>query len=247
MPKFFVDQTALKEDMIEVVGNNFNHIKNVLRLSVDDEIVINDGQGYDYKCIITTMDQNAIYAQIKERIQSTAEPFTKVTLFQSLIKGEKMEWVIQKAVEIGVFEIVPLLTTRCVVKLEGDKKVAAKIDRWNKIAEAAAKQSGRGVVPVVQQPLKMDEAIKYIEDQNLKGFIPYEKEDESGMRSMLQSQNSERFGILIGPEGGFTEEEVASALAHQIQPITLGKRILRSETASLVALTTILYEMGEMG
>lgn len=247
MPKFFVDQTAIKENMIEVVGNNFNHIKNVLRLSVDDEIIINDGQGYDYKCIISTMDQNGICASIKEKLESTAEPFTKITLFQSLIKGEKMEWVIQKAVEIGVHEIVPLLTTRCVVKLEGDKKIAAKIDRWNKIAEAAAKQSGRGVVPVVHKPLEMDKAIQYIENHDLKGFIPYEKESELGMRGVLQSQSCERFGILIGPEGGFTEEEVTMALSHQIQPITLGKRILRSETASLVALTSILYEMGELG
>lgn len=246
MPKFFVDISDIKDEYILMTGTNFNHIKNVLRLDLEDEIIINDRQGQDYKCIISSMDQNTICATIKERYSATTEPITKVTLFQSLIKGEKMEWVIQKAVEIGVAEIVPLLTDRCVVKLEGQKKVAAKIERWNKIAESAAKQSGRGVVPIVKEPMDIKEAIDYMQENEIKGFIPYEKESATSIKVALQSEVGQKYGILIGPEGGFTEEEVDLAVSQHIYSITLGKRILRSETASLVALTTIMYEMGEM-
>ncbi|MGL4344264.1 MAG: 16S rRNA (uracil(1498)-N(3))-methyltransferase [Cellulosilyticaceae bacterium] len=246
MPKFFVDQANIGKESILIDGVNFNHIKNVLRLNLEDEIIINDRQGHDYKCIIKIMDQNAIHADIQEKQDSTAEPLTQVTLFQSLIKGEKMDWVIQKAVEIGVSEIVPLITSRCVVKLEGAKKVAVKVERWNKIAESAAKQSGRGIVPIVREPLSIEEAINYVQANQIKSFIPYEKEEGTGIKSILEAQHLLKYGIFIGPEGGFTEDEVDLAMSNHIQSITLGKRILRSETASLVALTTIMYEMGEM-
>lgn len=247
MPKFFVKSSNIGENKIIIDDENVNHMKNVLRLQVGDEIIINDRQGHDYKCIINAIESSKIIADINSVADSSSEPSTHVTLFQSLIKGEKMEWVIQKAVEIGVTKIVPLCTARCVVKLDSPKKMASKIERWNKIAESAAKQSGRGIVPEVSYPMYFDEAIEYASQNGLFSMIPYEKEHERGIRGVLQSTKSQSFGLFIGPEGGFTEEEVEKAIQTNIHAVSLGNRILRSETASLATLTNIMYETGEMG
>lgn len=247
MPKFFVKPSNILEDKIIIDDQNVNHIKNVLRLQVGDEITINDRQGHDYKCIINTIEGSQIITHIHSVTDCSNEPSTQVTLFQSLIKGEKMEWVIQKAVEIGVTKIVPLCTSRCVVKLDSPKKMTAKIERWNKIAEAAAKQSGRGIVPEVAHPMDFSEAITYAKDNHILSLIPYEKEYEQGIRGILQNTTAQEIGIFIGPEGGFTEEEIEKAIKSHVYSVSLGSRILRSETASLVTLTNIMYEMGEMG
>ena len=247
MPKFFVDKSNIYDQEIIIQDNNVNHIKNVLRLGLEDEILINDRQGNDYKCIIKAISNQCITAHIKAKMPSQTEPHTQVILFQPLIKGEKMEWVLQKVVEIGVTKIITLSTDRCIVKIDTPKKMQSKVERWNKIAEAAAKQSGRGVVPQVEQPMTFKEAVSYIKENNLTAIIPYENEKETGIKSVIQSNPNQVYGILIGPEGGFTEEEIEYAVAHGIQPVTLGQRILRSETASIVTLTNIMYEMGEMG
>lgn len=247
MPKFFVKPANIFEKEIIIDDENVNHMKNVLRLQMGDEIIINDRQGHDYKCIISAIESSKIVACINSVVDSSSEPSTEVTLFQSLIKGEKMEWVIQKAVEIGVTRIVPLCTTRCVVKLDSPKKMASKIERWNKIAESAAKQSGRGIVPEVIAPMNFKEALAFAANNELFTIIPYEKEHEKGIRQVLQNTSSTSFGLYIGPEGGFTEEEVEEAIRNHVHSVSLGNRILRSETASLVTLTNIMYEMGEMG
>lgn len=247
MPKFFVDANQIQEKNIIIEDDNVNHIKNVLRLGINDEILINDRQGYDYKCIISAIEQHKMTLEVLEKMASTTEACVEVTLFQSLIKGEKMEFVIQKAVEIGATTIIPMMTKRCVVKLETDKKMQAKIARWNKIAEAAAKQSGRGKVPEVLMPMTFSQALDYIQTHKISGLIPYEKETQKGIRNVLKSHHAMHYGVMIGPEGGFTEEEIEEALQQEVYPVTLGKRILRSETASLVTLSNIMYEMGEMG
>lgn len=246
MPKFFVDARHILDTEIYIQDENVNHIKNVLRLGIDDEITINDRQGNDYKCIIKSIEQQCIRAQIKEKHISDAEPNVDIILFQPLIKGEKMDWVIQKAVEIGVYKIITLSTDRCVVKIEGAKKSQAKVERWNKIAEAAAKQSGRGCVPEVVAPMLFKDAMAYVKEHRLKAIIPYENEKTQGIRKVLQQEKSSTYGVFIGPEGGFTEQEIAMAMAEGIQSVTLGNRILRSETASIVTLANIMYEMGEM-
>lgn len=247
MPKFFVEPSQVHEKHIAIEGENVNHIKNVLRLAINDEILINDRHGNDYKCIISAIDSQSIMAQITEHTESQVEPGIEVTLFQPLIKGEKIEWVFQKAVEIGVSRIIPISTERCVVKLETAKKTASKVERWNKISEAAAKQSGRGIVPEIAQPMTFKEAVAYQKAHQISSIIPYENEKKQGVKEVLEATHALRYGIFIGPEGGFTEQEIAYALENGIQSVTLGRRILRSETASIVALTNIMYEMGEMG
>ncbi|MEF9960406.1 MAG: 16S rRNA (uracil(1498)-N(3))-methyltransferase [Niameybacter sp.] len=246
MPKFFVKASNILENEIIIDDENVNHMKNVLRLQMGDEIIINDRQGHDYKCIINAIESSKIRACISSVADSSSEPSIEVTLFQSLIKGEKMEWVIQKAVEIGVTRIVPLCTSRCVVKIENPKKMASKVERWNKIAESAAKQSGRGMVPEVTSPMDFNEGLEFATEKGLFAVIPYEKEHEQGIRQILKNTSSHNFGLFIGPEGGFTEEEVQEAIRRKVHSVSLGSRILRSETASLVTLTNIMYEMGEM-
>ena len=186
-----------------------------------------------------------VTVQIKNEVINHTEPIVETVLFQSLIKGEKMEFVIQKAVEIGVTKIIPLITTRCVVKLESGKKLTNKIERWQKIAESAAKQSKRGIIPTIELPLTIKEALEYVNDNLECACIPYENEHAFHIKEYLRSLKTSSIGVLIGPEGGFTEEEVQFAMEKGVRPVTLGNRILRSETAGIVTLANIMYEMGD--
>ena len=246
MAKFFVNPEDVTEDYILIKGSDVNHIKNVLRLPIGKEILINDRQGHDYECIIKEINAEMVTAQIINHIHNHTEPAVETVLFQSLVKGEKMEFVIQKSVEIGVTKIVPLVTKRCVVKLESENKLNNKIARWQKIAESAAKQSKRGIVPEIAMPMKLHDALDYVKSHLDCGCIPYENESSHHIKEYLQSLDVQSIGVFIGPEGGFTEEEVALATEYGVQSITLGKRILRSETAGLVTLANIMYEMGEI-
>ena len=246
MAKFFVNPEDVSEDAIYIKGSDVNHIKNVLRLPIGKEILINDRQGHDYECIIKEINAEMVTAQIINHITNHTEPAVETVLFQSLVKGEKMEFVIQKSVEIGVTKIVPLITKRCVVKLESENKLKNKIVRWQKIVESAAKQSKRGIVPEITLPMELDVALEYVKSNLDCGCIPYENESSYHIKEYLQSLNVRSIGVFIGPEGGFTEEEVALATEYGVQSITLGKRILRSETAGLVTLANIMYEMGEI-
>ena len=244
MAKFFVDSKAIKDGYVEITGTDVNHIKNVLRLCEKEEILINDGQGNDYKCIINKISADAVQAKILETVRCNTEPEVKTVLFQSLIKGEKMDWVIQKSIEIGVTQIIPICTERCVVKIESDKKTEAKLLRWNKIAESAAKQSKRGIIPHVLKPMPYGEALSYAKEYLVASCIPFENEEAYHIKHFLKTSKRQSIGIFIGPEGGFTEDEVLAARSKSILPVTLGKRILRSETAGLVVLANIMYEMG---
>ncbi|MBE6022805.1 MAG: 16S rRNA (uracil(1498)-N(3))-methyltransferase [Cellulosilyticum sp.] len=246
MAKFFVNPEDVSSDIIMIKGTDVNHIKNVLRLPIGKEILINDRQGNDYECIIKEINTEMVTAQIINHMNNHTEPAVDTVLFQSLVKGEKMEFVIQKSVEIGVTKIVPLVTKRCVVKLESENKLNNKIVRWQKIAESAAKQSKRGIVPEVTMPMTLQTALEFVKTQLDCGCIPYENESAHHIKEYLQSLDAKSIGIFIGPEGGFTEEEVALAIEYGVQSITLGKRILRSETAGLVTLANIMYEMGEI-
>lgn len=245
MAKFFVEPKQVLETEIQIVGSDVNHIKNVLRLPVGKNITISDRQGHEYECIIKAINVDAIIAQIVNIKNSDTEPTVKTVLFQSLIKGERMDFVLQKSVEIGVTQIVPLMTSRCVVKLESEKKLQAKIERWQKIAESAAKQSRRGIVPEIMMPMTMQEAVQYAQQQLEVSCIPYELESAHFIKDFLRPLRCHSIGVFIGPEGGFTEEEVALATKTDIQAVTLGRRILRSETAGIVTLANIMYEMGE--
>lgn len=241
MPKFFVEKGQIQENQIVLSKEDSKHIKTVLRAKIGESITICDGEGLDYVCEIDALEENVI-ARILEKTVCKAEPQTKITLYQGLPKSDKMELIIQKCVELGIDRIVAVSTERAIVKL--DKKEDKKIERWQKIAESAAKQSGRGKIPEIgKKVLSFKEAIA--EAKALDGaLIPYEKEKENGLKSFVNTFTGQTIGVFIGPEGGFSEEEISFAMANNVLPITLGERILRTETAGMTAVAILLYELG---
>lgn len=245
MPRFYVQNTSGFDKSIEITGEDVNHIKNVLRLETGDEITVGDGNGRDYICRISDIGRESVLADIEDVISNTAELSTRIVLFQGVPKGDKLELVIQKAVELGVSEIVPVYTSRTVVKLDA-KKETKKLERYNTIALSAAKQSGRGIVPKVKEYMTYEKALKYAEDLSM-NIVPYE--DARGIefsRKIISSVKGKKsLGIFIGPEGGFAKEEVEKAKAMGANIITLGNRILRTETAGLAALAIIGFAIEE--
>lgn len=240
MPKFFFNKNDISRGQVQLFGEDEKHIKTVLRAREGEELTLCDGEGMDYQCRIASLERGVLLDILSKEVCET-EPKTKITLYQGLPKADKMELIIQKCVELGVDRIVAVSTERAIVKL--DKKESKKLERWQKIAEAAAKQSGRGKIPEIgQQVLKFKEAVA--EAKELDGaIIPYEKEQETGIRQFVQGFRGESIGVFIGPEGGFAEEEIALAQENGITPITLGKRILRTETAGMTTAAILLYEL----
>ena len=245
MPRFFVNPANVSETEIEITGSDVNHIKNVLRMNVGEEISVSDGCGTDYFGTIEVLGRESVTVHIENSWVSYVELPAKITLFQGLPKADKMELIIQKAVELGVYEIVPVVTKRTIVKLDA-KKEAKKLARWQGISESAAKQSGRGIIPKVAAPMSFNDALKQAGVMEAV-LIPYEKaEGMDYSRNVIKGlKDKKHIGIFIGPEGGFDESEVLQAKQSGAVPITLGRRILRTETAGLAALAVLMFELDE--
>lgn len=244
MYHFFVSPTQIGEKEIVIKGEDVNHIKNVLRMNTGEQISISSGQdNKEYRCEITEYDTNAVLTKIMWMEETGMELSSKIYLFQGLPKNDKMELIIQKAVELGVYEIIPVATRRAVVKLDA-KKEEAKRKRWNSISTSAAKQSKRTVVPEVTRVMGFKEAVSYAGKLDIK-LIPYEL--ASGMEQTKEVinkiQKGQSIGIFIGPEGGFDESEVEAAKEAGAMPITLGKRILRTETAGMTVLSILMFTL----
>ena len=203
----------MEEKKVHITGSDVNHIKNVLRMRQGETILISAGDNLEYTCLVGEMEAEEV----------------------------KMEMIIQKAVELGVYEVIPVSTARAVVKLDA-KKEASKQKRWQTIAESAAKQSKRMVIPQIHSVMKFSEAVNYAGELDIR-FIPYELAEDMAHTKKLfeQIEPGQSIGIFIGPEGGFTPEEIELAMAHQVQPITLGKRILRTETAGMTVLSILMF------
>lgn len=244
MYQFFVDSSQIQDKRVIITGGDVNHIKNVLRLKIGEEIAVKNGvDGKEYRCGIEEFTKDSVICTLRFIREEGVELPSKIYLFQGIPKADKMELIIQKAVELGVFEIIPVVVKRCVVKLD-EKKAVAKVTRWQGIAEAAAKQCKRGIVPLVTEPMSMKEAVAYASNMDVK-LIPYELAEDMGhTKKIIEAvQPGESVAVFIGPEGGFEESEVAEALAAQIVPVTLGKRILRTETAGLTVLSWLMYHL----
>lgn len=244
MYRFYVSADQLAEKEVFISGGDVNHIKNVLRLEVGDWIVACDGNGTDYVSRIQSICSDEVVASI-EKVQPTGTELpVRITLFQGMPKKDKLELIIQKAVELGACEIVPVMTKRTVVKLSEKKKINKRLERWQSIAYAAAKQCDRGIIPTVHKPVSYEEALA-MADQLDYNVIPYEL--QTGMeeaRKIVDQACKQRFlGIFIGPEGGFEPEEVERAMTRNIHPMTLGKRILRTETAGMALLSILMFQM----
>ncbi|HHV27537.1 16S rRNA (uracil(1498)-N(3))-methyltransferase [Anaerosalibacter bizertensis] len=244
MNRFFIDKENISEELITIEGEDVKHIRDVIRLKEGDKIEISS-EGILYICEISIIEKKKVIAKILHRESGDHEPPISIILYQGLPKSSKMDFIIQKATEIGVKEIYPIKTKRTVVKIDNKKKEKNKIDRWNKISEEAAKQSKRDYVPKVKSILSFKEMIKLLEDEeNI--LVPYENEKTTSMKDVLKDFSNKKVHIIIGPEGGFEEEEIDELEDIGSKIVSLGPRILRTETAGLVALSILLYELGDM-
>ena len=246
MYQFFVepDQIDVAGKGVIIRGADVNHIKNVLRMRPGEEVAVSNGiDGKEYRCGILALEEDCIRLELRFIKEDGVELPAKIYLFQGLPKADKMELIIQKAVELGAFQVIPVAMKRCVVKLD-EKKADTKIKRWQGIAEAAAKQSKRGVIPTVAPVMSYAQAVKMASEMDLK-LVPYElAEGMEQTKQLIESvEPGQQIAIFIGPEGGFDPEEIRIATEAGIQPITLGKRILRTETAGFTTIAWLMYQL----
>ncbi len=245
MYHFFAEHENISEDYIDIRGGDVNHIKNVIRLKAGDEVLISSGDNYDYLCVIEELNDTVVTTKIIEKREKNNELPVKVYLFQGLPKADKMELIIQKMVELGAYEIIPVSMKRSVVKLD-DKKAKSKTARWNAISESAAKQSKRSIIPQVSEVLTFKQALEKAGELDVL-LLPYECAEGMDYTRRLVSdiKPGNSVGIFIGPEGGFDKAELELARSAGCDIITLGKRILRTETAGMMLMSVIMYNMEE--
>ncbi|UZQ84970.1 16S rRNA (uracil(1498)-N(3))-methyltransferase [Thermoclostridium stercorarium] len=255
MHRFLVSPESIKDNTVYITGEDFKHVVQVLRFKAGDRILVFDGTGLEYETELVSVEKGKVTGKIVKAYAPDTEAKKTVILFQGMPKTDKMELIIQKTVELGVSRIVPVYTRYSVVR-EKDGKIESKLDRWNRISREACKQSRRVLVPTVERPVDYHQALrmwKEIESNesaacSLAVFC-YENEDKNCFKELLKCYNIDYIravGIFIGPEGGFSEEEVQLAKDYDIIPVGLGKRILRTETAAIAVLSIIMHEMGEM-
>ena len=245
MYQFFVTHQAIESDGIRITGPDVNHIKNVLRLKPGETICISDAAGREYTCRIAELTSDMVLAKIEDVQAASAELPVEVYLFQGYPKGDKMETIIQKTVELGVAKIIPVMTKRSVVRLD-EKKAAKKQERFQAVALAAAKQAKRGVIPQILPVMSFSEALSLAETLDMI-LVPYENAEgvKASKKRIQEIAGHKSLGIFIGPEGGFDAEEIACIEDMGGHSITLGHRILRTETAGMTVMSIVMYELEE--
>lgn len=243
MQHFFVTPEQVQENKIYIEGSDVNHMKNVLRMRVGEETMISDGNNLTYRCQIEQYMEGHAVLEILEVYPVDTELPSHLYLFQGLPKQDKMELIVQKAVELGVYQVIPVATKRSVVRLD-EKKATKKVSRWQQIAGSAAKQAGRGYIPEVRNVMSYKEALAYAAELDVV-LIPYElAEGMAETKEIIQKiVPGASVGIFIGPEGGFEQEEVEAAIEAGARAITLGKRILRTETAGFTTLSILMFHL----
>jgi 16S rRNA (uracil1498-N3)-methyltransferase len=243
MPRFYVPQPRIKNGILKVEGDEVRHIRKVLRLKAGDEVVVFDGSAKEYEGTIIEEDSTSVDIMIQNTLSSKSESPLEIALAQSLLKGEKMDYLIQKATELGVKQIIPFLSSRTVPLLEESRRLR-RYDRWKRIAIEASKQCGRGIVPQIDPLQDFVEMVQAVSPDSLR-LILWEKE---GVRLKEISMGlKQKIFFIVGPEGGFTQEEIEKAQREGFIPVNLGRRILRSETSSLCLLSILQYEYGDIG
>jgi 16S rRNA (uracil1498-N3)-methyltransferase len=245
-PRFFVPPDQIKDSRIRIAGPDVNHIARVLRLGRGSALTILDGRGKSYAAVIQELGREEVFCEINNELPSIPACPVKVTLVQGIPKSEKMDLIIQKGTELGISKVIPLICSRCVVRLAGDQ-LPRKQERWQRIALEASKQCRRPDVPEVAVPAELDEVLGCL-PANCTALIPWEEENNVSLKDLLHEIKAvQEVYIFIGPEGGFTAGEVAAAQAAGVRPVTLGPRILRTETAGMAVITMVLYRWGDLG
>jgi 16S rRNA (uracil1498-N3)-methyltransferase len=245
MPRFYVPQPQIEEGMLRVEGSEVRHIRRVLRLKAGDRITVFNGSAKEYEGTIVEEASSSVVIRIQNIFSSETESHLEITLAQSLLKGEKMDHLIQKATELGIKEIIPFFSSRSVPLLDKSKRLK-RYHRWEKIAVEASKQCGRVVVPKIGPLHDYSEILQTASQDSLR-LILWERGGASLKEILKESKGRTRIFFVVGPEGGLSNEEVEQAKGTGFIPVTLGKRILRSETASLCLLSALQYEWGDIG
>ncbi len=247
MPKFFITEYELTVgNTAYITGDDARHIKKSLRMKPEEKLVICDGRGKDYIARINKLENDAVLVNVVAVHNKNGEPEIQVNLYTAITKGEGFEYAIQKCVEAGVHSIIPMYTARTIVKIQ-DSKIDKKFERWNRISFEAAKQSGRSLIPQVAYPKDFNKAIEAVLPVDL-SIICYVEEGTLSLKDFFRENlNAGRINVFIGPEGGFTENEWKTAVEKGIKSVTLGKRILKAETAGVFVTAAAMYEYGELG
>lgn len=248
--RFFVPPERIKGRLVEFDPTQAHQLRDVLRLSAGDSVVVFDNSGWEFDVVLERLDRHGAAGRVERRRLVETEPKVKVTLFQALLKGNRFDWLLQKGTEVGAVGFVPMVTARCVAE-PPDPTARGKFERWQRIVTEAAEQSRRGKVPKIHEPVTFEEACRSVHEL---AFIPYEGRDVRPLRAALAEATGPGAGarrpysvaLFIGPEGGFAPEEVELARRHNIIPVGLGPRILRAETAAIVALTIVLAHFGDL-
>lgn len=249
-PRFFVPPEWIKGEQVSLTDEVAHRLRNVLRMKQGESVIVLDGSGIEREVLLERVARNVAMGRVVEERRSPAEPFTRITLYQGVLKASRFEFALQKGVEVGISRFVPLIAERCVVSSVED--ASGKVERWGSIVRQAAEQSHRGMLPTLEPATLFTQACQKARMSSALGLIPWEEEEEASLRDVLAAV--ERPGgaaemnvaLFVGPEGGFTREEVKMARGYGIRPVSLGPRTLRSETAGVIAAAIILYEMGDM-
>jgi len=245
MPRFYIPQIHIENGLLKIEGDEVKHIQKVLRLKAGDEIVLFDGLGKEFEGTIIKEGRSSVTVKIERILSSKGDSLFEVTLAQSLLKGEKMDFLIQKATELGVKEIIPFFSSRSVPLLEKSRRLKRHL-RWEKIAVEASKQCGRGVVPKIDSLRDYPDMLRVASTNSLR-LILWEGDGMKLKEVLERSREKTKIFFVIGPEGGFSQEEVEKARKAGFVTVTLGRRILRAETASLCLLSIFQYERGDIG
>lgn len=246
MARFFVQSDSVENKMITITGPDVKHISKVLRLVPGDKIGVSTGNGREFEAVIREITTKEVISEIVTEKQVSTEAEVRVNLYQGLPKGDKMELIIQKSTELGVSRIIPVISERTVVKLDG-KKAGERRMRWQRIAEEAAKQSRRTAIPQVEEPVEFETALEQLGDNQLV-IMPWEEQKSGGIKQLLKNNTDlNEISIFVGPEGGFSQKEARTAGEKGVHLVTLGPRIMRTETAGIVTAAIVLYEFGDLG
>ena len=245
MHRFFIPPTWIEGESARLEGDVARQVGRVLRMSPDDEITLLDNSGKEYRVRLIEFSRDTVEGTVLYVDEGQGESPIKVTLYQGMLKGEKLQWVLQKGTELGVTTFVPLICHRSIPQ-EQDSWRSTRYPRWRKIVTEAAEQSGRSLLPQLRCPMSFKEACDRIKGSGT-SVLPWEQEGTTGLRSALQDMKSPQVNIFIGPEGGFEEWEVSYARSCGVLPVSLGRRTLRSETAGVVSVAAVLYEARELG
>ena len=243
MHKFFTPKELINGDVAKIIGDDVKHIYKVLRISEGEKVTLNNCEGIEYLGKVISVSKQEVLIEILEKLEDNNESDIKIYLFQGLPKSQKMDLIVQKGTELGITEFIPTITHRVDVKLKGEFK---KLDRLNRIALEAAKQSKRGKIPKLRGILSFKDALEDMKNNDL-NIAPYENERTKSIKQAIKGVNINTMGIFVGPEGGFEESEIEAIEEISGKSVSLGPRILRTETASLVASSIVLYELSDLG